>query len=148
MSAAASARSIRSIPSRSSSRGRRASSGAACAGRASAPSLPCPADMPYAAASGYTYDAADCLSLFDTALRTADEPGFAARRAASEANGKRRGFGLSCHLHGTGGIADEHVVVDVQPDRLVARIGTQSQGQGHETVFAQLLSQALGVSME
>ncbi|WP_428674146.1 xanthine dehydrogenase family protein molybdopterin-binding subunit [Reyranella sp.] len=104
-----------------------------------------PADMPYAAASGYTYDAADCVSLFDLALRTADEPGFAARRAASESNGRRRGFGLSCHLHGTGGIADEHVVVDIQPERLVARLGTQSQGQGHETVFAQLLSQALGV---
>ncbi|HTE38742.1 MAG TPA: xanthine dehydrogenase family protein molybdopterin-binding subunit, partial [Reyranella sp.] len=107
-----------------------------------------PTDMPYAAASGYTYDAADCISLLDTALRAADEPGFAARRAASEANGKRRGLGLSCHLHGTGGIADEHVVVDVQPDRLVARLGTQSQGQGHETVFAQLLSQALGVPVE
>ena len=107
-----------------------------------------PADMPYAAASGYTYDAADCVSLFETALQAADEPGFAARRAASEANGKRRGFGLSCHLHGTGGIADEHVVVDVQPDRLVARLGTQSQGQGHETVFAQLLSQALGVPLD
>jgi carbon-monoxide dehydrogenase large subunit len=107
-----------------------------------------PADMPYAAASGYTYDAADCVSLFDTALQIADEPGFAARRAASEARGKRRGFGLSCHLHGTGGIADEHVVIDVQPDRLVARLGTQSQGQGHETVFAQLLSRALGVPME
>src|SRR4029077_3335408 len=37
---------------------------------------------------------------------------------------------------------------DVQPDRLIARLGTQSQGQGHETVFAQLLSQALGVPME
>ena len=35
-----------------------------------------------------------------------------------------------------------------QPDRLVARLGTQSQGQGHETVFAQLLSQALGVPVE
>jgi len=107
-----------------------------------------PADMPYAAASGYTYDAADCIALFDTALQVANEPGFAARRAASEATGKRRGFGLSCHLHGTGGIADEHAVVDVRPDRLVARLGTQSQGQGHETVFAQLLSQSLGVPIE
>ena len=74
----------------------------------------------------------------------------ASRRGARRARrtGKRRGFGLSCHLHGTGGIADEHVVVDVEPDRLVARLGTQSQGQGHETVFAQLLSQALGVPVE
>jgi aerobic carbon-monoxide dehydrogenase large subunit len=105
-------------------------------------------EMPYAAASGYTYDAADCLRLFDTALKAADEPGFAARRAASEAQGKRRGLGLSCHLHGTGGIADEHAVVQVGPDRLVARVGTQSQGQGHQTVFAQILSAALGVPME
>lgn len=107
-----------------------------------------PADMPYAAASGYTYDAADCVRLFETALTAADEAGFAARRATSEVRGLRRGIGFSCHLHGTGGIADEHVVVQVGSDRLVARLGTQSQGQGHETIFAQLLSTALGVPVE
>ena len=105
-------------------------------------------EMPYKAASGYTYDAADCPRLFETALRHADVAGFEARRTASEANGKRRGLGLSCHLHGTGGIADEHVVVKVEPDRLVASLGTQSQGQGHETVFGQILSSALGVPVE
>ena len=105
-------------------------------------------EMPYAAASGYTYDAADCARLFETALDAADVAGFAARRAASEATGKRRGLGLACHLHGTGGIADEHAVIEVRPDRLVARVGTQSQGQGHETVFAQVVSAALGVPVE
>ena len=77
-------------------------------------------DMPYVAASGYTYDAADCARLFETALSAADEPGFVSRRANSEAAGKLRGLGFSCHLHGTGGIADEHAVVEVEPDRLVA----------------------------
>ena len=105
-------------------------------------------EMPYAAASGYTYDAADCVRLFETALKAADEPGFANRRSASEAAGKRRGLGFACHLHGTGGIADEHVVVHVGPDRLVASVGTQSQGQGHETVFAQILSKSLGVPVD
>jgi carbon-monoxide dehydrogenase large subunit len=105
-------------------------------------------EMPYAAASGYTYDAADCTRLFETALQAADETGFATRRAASTAKGLVRGLGVSCHLHGTGGIADEHVVVQVAPDRLVARVGTQSQGQGHQTVFAQILSAALGVPVE
>lgn len=105
-------------------------------------------EMPYAAASGYTYDAADCVRLFETALKAADEPGFAARRATSEAAGKRRGLGLACHLHGTGGIADEHAVVQVGPDRLVASVGTQSQGQGHETVFSQILAASLGVPMD
>jgi aerobic carbon-monoxide dehydrogenase large subunit len=107
-----------------------------------------PQDMPYATAGGYTYDAADCPQLFEMVLKAADEAGFAARRATSESNGKRRGFGLSCHLHGTGGVADEHAIVDVEPDRLVARLGTQSQGQGHETIFAQVLSQALGVPID
>ncbi len=107
-----------------------------------------PADMPYAAASGYTYDAADCLRLFETALKAADEPGFSARRAASEAAGQRRGLGLSCHLHGTGGIADERSRVQVTGSGLVAYAGTQSQGQGHETVFAQILSDALGVPID
>lgn len=107
-----------------------------------------PDEMPYAAASGYTYDAADCVRLFEAALKAADEPGFAARRAASEARGRRRGLGFGCHLHGTGGIADEHVVVQVGADRLVAAVGTQSQGQGHETVFAQILAASLGVPVE
>lgn len=107
-----------------------------------------PSDMPYKAASGYTYDAADCPRLFEQALGAADAAGFAARRTASERKGLRRGIGLSCHLHGTGGIADEHSVVQVTPKGLIAFAGTQSQGQGHETVFAQVLSQALGVPVE
>ncbi len=106
------------------------------------------ADMPYKAASGYSYDAADAPRLFDTALKAADEAGFAARRAASEKKGLLRGLGLACHLHGTGGIADEHSVVQVTPDRLIAYAGTQSQGQGHETVFGQILSGALGVPVD
>ena len=107
-----------------------------------------PDEMPYASASGYTYDAADCRRLFETALAAADVAGFEARRDASAAAGRRRGLGLACHLHGTGGIADEHAVVEVRGDRVIARVGTQSQGQGHETVFAQVLSAALGVPPE
>src|SRR6202022_2437892 len=84
----------------------------------------------------------------ETALKAADQPGFAKRGAASEATGMLRRLGLSCHLHGTGGVADEHVVVEFEPDRLVARLGTQSQGQGHETVFAQILAESLGVPVE
>ena len=105
-------------------------------------------EMPYAAASGYTYDAADCVQLFETALKAADEPGFAPGAPPVKQAGKRRGLGFSCHLHGTGGIADEHVVVQVGPDRLVASVGTQSQGQGHETVFARSWPGSLGVPVE
>ena len=64
-------------------------------------------EMPYASASGYTYDAADCVRLFE---RRSSRPTSQASRPAaeSEAAGRRRGLGVSCHLHGTGGIADEH----------------------------------------
>ena len=56
----------------------------------------------------------------------------ASRRGAPPAKraGKRRGLGLSCHLHGTGGIADEHVVVEVEPDRLVAQRRHAEPGPG------------------
>jgi carbon-monoxide dehydrogenase large subunit len=107
-----------------------------------------PADMPHRTAVGYTYDAADCPRLFEAALKAADAAGFAGRRAESAARGLLRGLGISCHLHGTGGIADEHSVVQVTADRLIAQAGTQSQGQGHETVFAQILSAALGVPID
>ena len=107
-----------------------------------------PAEMPHTVPTGYTYDAADCPRLFETALTVADTAGFAERRKASEASGKRRGLGLSCHLHGTGGVADEHVIVNVEPNGLIARLGTQSQGQGHETIFGQLLSSVLGVPVD
>ncbi len=107
-----------------------------------------PGDMPYKAASGYTYDDADCPALFEKALGAADAAGFAARRAASQARGKLRGLGFACHLHGTGGIADEHAVIQVTPDRLIAHAGTQSQGQGHETVFGQVVADALGLPVE
>jgi carbon-monoxide dehydrogenase large subunit len=104
--------------------------------------------MPYKAATGYTYDAADCPALFEKALGVADHAGFAARRADSEAKGRLRGLGFACHLHGTGGIADEQAVIQVTPDRLIAFAGTQSQGQGHETVFGQVVADTLGVPVE
>jgi carbon-monoxide dehydrogenase large subunit len=107
-----------------------------------------PSELPHTVPTGYTYDSGDYPRLFEAALKAADAPGFAARRTASEARGKVRGLGLSCHLHGTGGVADEHTIVNVEPDRLIARLGTQSQGQGHETIFGQLLSSVLGVPVE
>src|SRR5260370_4837143 len=105
-------------------------------------------EMPYATASGYTYDAADCVKLFETALKAADQAGFASRRAASEARGLLRGLGLSCHLHGTGGVADDQPLVEGDPHRLVSRLGTPSQGHGHPTLFAQILAESLGVPVE
>ncbi|MDO9500043.1 xanthine dehydrogenase family protein molybdopterin-binding subunit [Falsiroseomonas sp.] len=101
---------------------------------------------PYRTALGYRYDSGDPASLLDAVLALGDAPGFAARRADSAARGLRRGRGVACHLHGSGGWGDETSLVEVQADgRITARTGTQSQGQGHATAYAQLLAAAFGV---
>lgn len=107
-----------------------------------------PADaFPHRGALGYVLDSGDYGALMDDVLRRADDAGFAARRAASAAKGLRRGRGLSCHLHGSGGWGDETSIVQVLPDgQIEARTGTQSQGQGHATAYAQLLAAQFGVT--
>lgn len=100
--------------------------------------------FPYRTPLGYRYDSGDFFQLLDAALRFGD--GFAERRAASAAKGLRRGRGFSCHLHGSGGWGDETSRVMVLPDGTVeARTGTQNQGQGHATAYAQVLAARLGI---
>lgn len=102
--------------------------------------------FPYRTALGFSYDSGDYHALLDAALAAADDAGFAARRAASAARGMLRGRGISCHLHGSGGWGDETSIVQVLPDgTIAARTGTQSQGQGHATAYAQVLAAAFGV---
>ncbi len=102
--------------------------------------------FPYTTALGFTYESGDYRRLLDEALKLADAAGFEARRVASEAAGRRRGLGIACHLHGSGGVADEASVVSVRADGTVeALAGTQSQGQGHETTFAQIVGGALEI---
>lgn len=105
--------------------------------------------FPHTTALGYTYESGDYGRLLDEALKLADADGFTARRAASEAAGRRRGVGIACHLHGSGGVADEAAAVRVQGDGIIAATaGTQSQGQGHETIFAQIVGAALGIDYD
>ncbi|MBR0655917.1 xanthine dehydrogenase family protein molybdopterin-binding subunit [Plastoroseomonas arctica] len=105
--------------------------------------------FPYRTALGFRYDSGDCAALLDAALAEADADGFAARRAASEARGMLRGFGLACHLHGTGGWGDETSILRIGADGVIEAVtGTQSQGQGHATAYAQIVAAALGVAPE
>jgi len=103
--------------------------------------------FPHVTPLGFTYDSGDYAGLFDAALRASGTAGFALRRAESAARGRLRGHGLSCHLHGSGGWGDETSVVQVLPDGMIeARTGTQSQGQGHATAFAQVVAAAFGTT--
>ncbi|MGE0152157.1 MAG: xanthine dehydrogenase family protein molybdopterin-binding subunit [Reyranellaceae bacterium] len=104
--------------------------------------------MPYRTALGFVYDSGDFPRLFEEALQRADHAGFAARRQQSEAKGLRRGFGVSCYLHGTGGVADENSKVELDADGGISvYTGTQSSGQGHETVYAQVAARLLDVPL-
>jgi carbon-monoxide dehydrogenase large subunit len=101
--------------------------------------------FPHRTPLGFTYDSGDYPALLDAALALAD--GFAGRKAASAARGRLRGRGLSCHLHGSGGWGDETSIVVVLPDGTIeARTGTQNQGQGHLTAYAQVVAAAFGVA--
>jgi carbon-monoxide dehydrogenase large subunit len=104
------------------------------------------AAMPYANPFGMTYDSGDYRSVLDAALTLADWDGFAARKAESERCGRRRGIGIGGYIESQSGAPQERAVVTVLPEGAVEIvIGTMSSGQGHETSFAQLAGEWLGV---
>ncbi|MEL6264138.1 MAG: xanthine dehydrogenase family protein molybdopterin-binding subunit [Pseudomonadota bacterium] len=108
-----------------------------------------PAALPHAAPGGLTFDSLDCHRVLDRALAEADHAGFDARAAASAGRGAQRGLGVAYYFERTGGGPVEHA--DLQMDaagRLSVAIGTQSSGQGHETAWAQILHDALGIPFE
>jgi carbon-monoxide dehydrogenase large subunit len=81
------------------------------------------------------------------ALDFADWKGFPARRRAAKKRGLHAGIGLSNYVESPVGIPVEYVRVTVQADGVVEAVaGTQSTGQGHETTFAQVLADQLGVA--
>lgn len=93
-----------------------------------------------------TYDCGEFEMCLDKALSMADWDGFAARRADAEARGKLRGIGYASYIQAPVGAPVEFAAVTVKGDGTVTvPIGTQSSGQGHETVFPQLVSEILGV---
>ena len=85
----------------------------------------------------------------DLALEHADVRGFAERRAASEAAGHLRGFGLGYYVESSGGGVEEEAAMTVNADGSVdVVVGTYSHGQGHRTTYSQIVSDALGVDFD
>ena len=108
-----------------------------------------PEAQPYSNALGLTYDNGRYEEAMDTALAMGDWNGFPARRAEAKRRGKLRGIGLSNYIEITSGAPRERTEITVQPDGKVELvIGTMSTGQGHETSFAQLVTEWLGVPFE
>ena len=93
-----------------------------------------------------TYDCGEFEACLDKALALSDWLGFDARRAESAARGKLRGIGYASYIQAPVGAPVEFAAVTVNGDGTVTvPIGTQSSGQGHETVFPQVVSDILGV---
>jgi aerobic carbon-monoxide dehydrogenase large subunit len=119
-------------------------------------------EFPYASPVGLTYDTGNFGALLDRATEMADVAGFPARRAASEARGKKRGMGHSCYIEACG-LAPSNIAgalgaraglfeageVRVHPTGTVTVFtGSHSHGQGHETTFAQIVAAKLGIPVE
>jgi carbon-monoxide dehydrogenase large subunit len=118
--------------------------------------------FPYQTPVALQYDTGDYVATLDMALAQSDHAGFAARKAESEKRGKLRGFGISTYIEACG-IAPSALVgalgaraglyeaatVRVHPTGSVTVFtGTHSHGQGHETTFAQLVVERLGIPLE
>ena len=110
-----------------------------------------PSAFPYTTANGTVYDGGEFAAVMDKALKQSDYAGFPARRAASEARGRLRGIGFGCYLEasGAGGAPKDMVSAHFRGDGLVHLYGvTGPSGQGHETSFAQIVSDGLGIPRE
>ncbi len=104
--------------------------------------------FPYQTRTGWTYDTGNYAAAMAKCQALADWPGFAARRAASEAAGKCRGRGIVYYVDNTG-IFNERMELRFDPDgELTILAGTLSHGQGHETSYAQMVADWLGVPAE
>lgn len=105
-----------------------------------------PQQMPYATKTKRRYDVGEFESHMRAALARADQAGFAARAAAAKAKGKLRGFGFASYIECTAwGDGEEGLVRLEQDGSFTVLVGTQSNGQGHETAYAQVVAQYLDV---
>ena len=106
------------------------------------------AKLPYSTPTHFTYDSGEFERVMDKCLDLADWKGFDKRRQASEKSGKLRGRSV-CYYIEFGGIFNDRMDIRFDPGGTVTVLGgTHSHGQGHATVFAQLVHEFLGVPFE
>ena len=102
--------------------------------------------FPYDTVTGETYDVGDFSKVLNRAAQDADIAGFATRRAEDGKRGKLRGVGLCYYIESILGDPSEGAEVEFLEDgRVQIYVGTQSNGQGHETVYAQFLADQSGI---
>jgi carbon-monoxide dehydrogenase large subunit len=104
--------------------------------------------MPHKTATNTTYDSGDFVHVMDECLKLADWSGFAQRAAATKKDGKLRGRGI-CYFLEEASVFNDRMAIRFDPSGTVTILaGTHSHGQGHATVYAQMVSEWLGVPFE
>jgi carbon-monoxide dehydrogenase large subunit len=104
--------------------------------------------FPYRSATGELYDVGDFHRVLARAEAEADIAGFAARRDTSKAAGKLRGLGICYYIESILGDPEETATIEITETGAKVYVGTQSNGQGHETVYAQLLHDQTGLPLD
>ena len=107
------------------------------------------AAFPHKTAMGMAIDSGSFVANLDQAVARAETAAFEARRAEAKTRGRLRGIGIGCFLETSRGAPNEGAEVRFDSDGTVmVAVGTESNGQGHETAFAQIAADRLGVPME
>jgi carbon-monoxide dehydrogenase large subunit len=106
--------------------------------------------FPYRIAAGFEYDCGDFAGVMDKALQASSWNAFSRRKEEARKRGRLRGRGMATYIEATGaGFApQDQVELHWDDGGLTLYAPTHNHGQGHETVFAQLVSRELGIPME
>ncbi|HEY1795172.1 MAG TPA: xanthine dehydrogenase family protein molybdopterin-binding subunit [Stellaceae bacterium] len=108
-----------------------------------------PEAMPYRNPLGLVYDSGDYPASLRRATELADWASFGSRRSEARSRGRRRGIGIAASIELNTGAPRERAELTIDPAGTVELVlGTMSAGQGHETSFAQVVSEWLGVEPE
>ena len=108
-----------------------------------------PQDMPWTAPGGFVYHGGDLRANLDRAVDAVDMAGFEARRAESAGRGRLRGIAATPYVENDGGAPADYAKVEAHPDGTVTVFaGTQNFGMGHETVYAQIAADRLGIDFD
>jgi carbon-monoxide dehydrogenase large subunit len=108
-----------------------------------------PEQFPYRTGVNVEYDSGDYEKSLAEALRLSDYDQMIQDRDAARARGELVGVGISTFVEPSGGVGFESATVRVErTGEITVLTGASSHGQGHETVFAQVVAEKLGVSME
>ena len=108
-----------------------------------------PDQFPYVTATGETYDVGDFNRVLSCVEELCDRAGFEARRKEASERGRLRGLGLCFYIESILGDPSETAHIQfTAAGGAVLYVGTQSNGQGHETVYAQFLSEQTGIPFD